>query len=293
MSTTPSRSGAVLEVLHPGLLTLVEDLGRPGHAHLGVGASGAADRPSLRLANRLVGNRESAAALEITLGEAAFRLHIDTTVALTGAPAPITVDGREVAPNAAVRVHRGESVRVGRPSIGLRTYLAVRGGIAVPVVLGSRSRDTLADLGPPPLRMADMLPVGDDVVALPHVDPAPVPALPTVATLRIRPGPRVDHFTPEALETLAGSPYTATPALDRVGIRLRGVAIRHRASEDLPPEGIVTGAVQIPPDGQPVLFLADHPVTGGYPVLAVVAGADQGLAAQIRPGQTVRFRLAE
>jgi biotin-dependent carboxylase-like uncharacterized protein len=276
MSTTPSRSGAVLEVLHPGLLTLVEDLGRPGHAHLGVGASGAADRPSLRLANRLVGNRESAAALEITLGEAAFRLHIDTTVALTGAPAPITVDGREVAPNAAVRVHRGESVRVGRPSIGLRTYLAVRGGIAVPVVLGSRSRDTLADLGPPPLRMADMLPVGDDV-----------------ATLRIRPGPRVDRFTPEALETLAGSPYTATPSLDRVGIRLRGVAIRHRASEDLPPEGIVTGAVQIPPDGQPVLFLADHPVTGGYPVLAVVAGADQGLAAQIRPGQTVRFRLAE
>jgi biotin-dependent carboxylase-like uncharacterized protein len=281
----------VVEVVDPGLLTVVEDLGRPGYAHLGVGRSGAADRSSFRLANRLVGHLESAAALEITLGGAAFRFRADATIAFTGAPVPITVGHRAFGPNAPIAVRTGDFVSIERPSVGLRTYLAVRGGVAVPPVLGSRSRDVLADLGPPPLRPGDLLPIGHDVDGLPNVDVAPVPGLPTIATLRIRPGPRANHFTPDALATLTGSPYTVTPALDRVGIRLLGAALRRRATEELPPEGTVTGAIQVPPNGQPVLFLADHPVTGGYPVVAVVASTDHDLAAQVRPGQKIRFLM--
>jgi biotin-dependent carboxylase-like uncharacterized protein len=286
MPTTPPGP---LEVLEPGLLTLVEDLGRPGYAHLGVGRSGAADRDSFRLANRLVGNRETAAALEITLGGAAFRAGAGATVAVTGAPVPITVDGRPHGPNAAIAVPAGGTLRLGRPPVGLRTYLAVRGGVAVPPVLGSRSWDVLAGLGPPPLRAGDVLPIGTDIDGSPHTDVAPVAGLPSITTLGIRPGPRVDRFTADALDTLTGSPYVATPALNRVGVRLTGAPLRHAVDGELPPEGTVTGAIQIPPDGQPVLFLADHPVTGGYPVVAVVARADHGRAAQIRPGQSVRF----
>jgi biotin-dependent carboxylase-like uncharacterized protein len=293
MAAASPRAGdrKVIEVVDPGLLTLVEDLGRPGHAHLGVGRSGAADRSSLRLANRLVGNRESAAALEITLGGAAFCFHADATIAFTGAPVPITVGGRAFAPNAPISVRPGDIARIQRPSVGLRTYLAVRGGVAVPAVLGSRSSDTLADLGPPALRAGDLLPVGHDVDGFPNADLAPVPDLPATPTLRIRPGPRHEHFTLDALATLTALPYTVTPALDRVGIRLLGAALRRRADEELPPEGTVTGAIQVPPNGQPVLFLADHPVTGGYPVIAVVASTDQDLAAQVRPGQKIRFRI--
>jgi biotin-dependent carboxylase-like uncharacterized protein len=282
----------VFEVLDPGLLTIVEDLGRPGLAYLGVGRSGAADQASFRLANRLVGNPESAAALEITFGAAAFRFHGRATIAFTGAPAPITVGERSFAPNAPIPVRGGDTVHIGRPAVGLRTYLAVRGGVAVPPVLGSRSRDVLADLGPPPLRRGDLVPIGDEVDGPPVVDLAPRPALPAEITLRVRPGPRADRFTPAALTTLTGAPYLVTPALDRVGIRLRGPVLEYRIPGELPPEGTVTGAVQVPPDGQPVLFLVDHPVTGGYPVIAVVVLADHGLAAQARPGQSIRFALA-
>jgi biotin-dependent carboxylase-like uncharacterized protein len=279
----------MFEVLDPGLLTIVEDLGRHGLAYLGVGRSGAADLASFRLANRLVGNLESAAALEITFGGATFRFGVGTTVAFTGAPVPIRVGERAFGPNAPILVRPGETVRIGRPTAGLRTYLAVRGGIAVPPVLGSRSHDVLADLGPPPLRRGDLIPIGDDLNGLPTTDLAPTPALPVEITLRVRPGPRLDHFTPDALASLIGTPYVVTPAIDRVGVRLRGTPLRHRSANELPPEGTVTGAVQVPPNGQPVLFLADHPVTGGYPVIAVVVSADHGLAAQARPGQLIRF----
>ena len=283
-----AAAGNHLEVIDPGLLTLIEDSGRYGLAHLGVGRSGAADQPSYRLANRLVGNQPTAAALEITLGGVAFRFGSTSTVALTGAPAPVTVDGTAHAPNGPLTVRAGSTVRVGRPAIGLRTYLAVRGGIAVPPVLGSRSRDILAGLGPAPLQRGDRLPIGGEIEHYPNVDLAPVPALPSEIILRTSSGPREDYFTPDALARLTAAAYHVTPVSNRVGIRLHGEPIRYRA-RDLPPEGTVTGAVQIPRDGQPVLFLADHPVTGGYPVIAVVESADHGLAAQARPGQTIRF----
>jgi biotin-dependent carboxylase-like uncharacterized protein len=279
------------EVVDPGLLALVEDLGRPGYAHLGVSASGAVDVPSLLRANRLVGNRRSAAAVELTLGRAAMCFPAGATVAVTGAPAEVTVGGRPAAFGAPLEVAPGEEVRVGRPPAGVRCYLAVRGGVAVPPVLGSRSRDTLAGLGPAELHRGDRVPIGSDMdsqpVVLPSVGFEPEPVL------RVNPGPRQDWLVDAALDALFSAPYRVTPQSDRVGMRLSGPPLHHRRAGELPPEGVVTGALQVPPDGQPVLFLADHPLTGGYPVIAVVASADVALAAQVRPGGLLRFTPAD
>jgi biotin-dependent carboxylase-like uncharacterized protein len=170
----------------------------------------------------------------------------------------------------------------------MRTYLAVRGGIAVPAFLGSRSTDVLSGLGPAPLAAGDRLPVGSSVVGSPNVDIAPVPTFPVSPVLRVIAGPRDDWFS--SLEPLLRGPYEVTSDSNRVGIRLAGPALVRTHSGELPSEGMVLGSLQVPPAGQPVLFLADHPVTGGYPVIAVVVEADIPLAAQLRPGQQVRFR---
>lgn len=292
---TPSPE-PVLEIVEPGVLALVEDLGRPGLGAMGVGRSGAADEAGFRLANRLVANHEGAAAVEFVLGGLAVRFRRTATVALTGAPADVRVGERGAAFNAPFSVRAGEVLRVGRPARGLRGYLAVRGGIGVPPVLGSRSWDSLARIGPPPLRAGDLLPLGDDHDGEPSVDVAPVAAQPGEATLRVLPGPRADRFEPSALDTLFGTAYEVTAESDRVGLRLDGAPLRAAGANgaagaiELPPEGMVTGALQVPPSGRPVLFLADHPVTGGYPVVGVVLSADLPLAAQLRPGDEVRFR---
>ncbi|MCX9189940.1 allophanate hydrolase [Carbonactinospora thermoautotrophica] len=282
-----------IEVLKAGPLTTVQDLGRPGYADLGIGESGAADRRSFTLANRLVGNAEGAAALECTLGGLAVRFTRHTTVALTGAPAPARLDGRPVGLNAPVQVAAGQVLRLGLPAVGLRTYLAVRGGVAVPPVAGSRSCDLLSGIGPAVLRDGDRLPVGDETVGLPVVDVAPVPPLPAgEMVLRVVLGPRHDWFTPAAVATLLGEPYEVTSESNRIGARLHGPPLDRAREGELPSEGMVTGALQVPPSGQPVLFLADHPVTGGYPVIGVVVSADIPLAAQARPGQWLRFQVA-
>lgn len=278
--------------MRPGPLTTVQDLGRPGLAYLGVSHSGAADRPAARLANRLVGNAESAACLEVTLGGLTLRFDVAGMVACTGAPAPIRVSGRAAAMDTPVPVGAGETVELGQPAQGVRTYLAVRGGIAVEPVLGSRSTDMLSGLGPPVLAAGTRLPVGDAVIGLPHVDVAPVGALPDEMVLAALRGPRDDWFGREACETLGSEPYEVTSESDRIGLRLRGPALERRRTEELPSEGLVEGALQVTPDGMPVLFLADHPVTGGYPVIAVVDAEDVQLAAQARPGQQLRFRLS-
>ncbi|WP_083459005.1 biotin-dependent carboxyltransferase family protein [Jiangella muralis] len=285
-----SGAGPALEIVEPGLLALVEDLGRPGLGALGVGRSGAADEDSFRLANRLVANAERAAAIEFVLGGLAVRFRRTATVALTGATADVRAGDRAAAFNAPFAVRAGELLRVGRPASGLRSYLAVRGGLGVAPVLGSRSWDSLARIGPPPLRSGDLLPLAGDDDGEPSVDVAPVPPRGGPATLRVLPGPRADRFTPWALETLFGTAYEVTADSDRVGLRLAGAPLRTRDGGQLPPEGMVTGALQVPPNGRPVLFLADHPVTGGYPVIGVVASADLSRAAQLRPGDTVRFR---
>lgn len=283
----------MIEVLAAGALTTVQDLGRGGLAHLGVPGAGAVDRASLALANRLVGNPEDAAGLELTYGGARLRFVRPAWVAVTGAPVEWAVDGRGQGCLGPCFVPGGAVVRFGVPERGLRSYLAVRGGITVPPVLGSRSTDLLSGLGPAPLTEGMTLPVGRVVGGFDGgVDVAPQPGLPAEPLLEIHPGPRADWFTADALDTLLGARYLVSDQGNRVGVRLEGPALTRAREGELASEGMVTGALQVPPDGKPILFLADHPTTGGYPVIAVVASADLRLAAQLRPGDGVRFRLA-
>lgn len=278
---------AEIEVLRAGALTTVQDLGRPGWAHLGVPRSGALDPTALRLANRLVGNTEQAAGLEITLTGCTLRLTHAATVALTGAEVAVRAGDRPGDIGRPLTVPAGTVLRVGPARRGVRSWLAVAGGIDVPPVLGSRATDTLAGLGPPVLRDGDRLPLG-----VPPAEPAPVdvtigPAPAPELHLSVRLGPRDDWFTPSALDLLFGTPYTVSPVSNRVGARLAGAALPRAVAGELPSEGIVLGAVQVPADGQPLIFLADHPTTGGYPVIGVVT--DVTPLAQARPGTTVRF----
>lgn len=281
-----------LEVLATGPLATVQDAGRPGLADIGVGASGAADRSSYRLANRLVANNPDAAAAEITLGGFTACAHGDLLVAVTGAACPIEIDGRGAAADSVLRVPAGAVLRLGTPPAGLRSYLAVRGGIDVAPVLGSRATDLLAGLGPPQLRPGSRLPVGPAPATFPVVDVAPVPGPPDGdVLLRACTGPRADWFTEQALEALAASRFEVSPDSNRIGMRLDGPDLPRARTDELPSEGMVPGALQVPPSARPTLFLTDHPVTGGYPVIAVVRADDVARAAQVRPGQHLRFRL--
>ncbi|MFD5783701.1 biotin-dependent carboxyltransferase family protein [Streptomyces sp. NPDC126933] len=278
-----------LSVIRAGALTTVQDLGRYGHAHLGVPRSGALDLPALRLVNRLVGNPEGAAALETTLSGCAVRPRCAVTVAVAGAPCPVTVDGRPAAWGAPVRVPAGAVLDVGAAVSGVRGYVAFGGGIAVEPVLGSRSTDLLSGLGPGPLRDGAVLPLGRTVGRAAPVDGAPTQAPPAELVLRVRLGPRDDWFTAGALRTLVTRAYRVSPASNRIGLRTEGPPLERAVHTELPSEGLVTGAVQVPPDGRPLVFLADHPTTGGYPVVAVVAERDLPAAAQAAPGTPVRF----
>lgn len=281
-----------LLLLDTGPQALIEDLGRPGYAHLGVAPSGALDVPALRLANRLVGNLESAAGVELVLGGLRLRAQVSCTVAVTGPAAPIAVNSRSRGTHLPLHLGIGDVLTVGPPEAGLRNYLAVSGGIEVPAELGSRSTDLLSGIGPAPLRPGDTLPLGTRYQLPAGADelaPAPVPDELLVPVLI---GPREDWFTDPAGQ-LADGVWRVSPDSNRVGLRLIGPALR-RAPEftdvELPSEPVLTGAVQIPASGRPVLFLADHPATGGYPVIGVVAPAALPLLGQARPGTTVRLR---
>jgi biotin-dependent carboxylase-like uncharacterized protein len=285
----------VIEILRAGALTTVQDAGRAGHAHLGVPASGALDAPALRLANRLVGNDERTAGLEITVTGCRLRFRTASIVAVTGAAVRrLTVDRRGVDAGVPLPVPAGAVLDVGPTTAGVRTYLAVTGGFAVPAVLGSRSTDTLSGLGPPPLRDGDVLPVG------PPQGPAapvwftvpPVPATGPVE-LRVLPGPRRDWFTPAARALFTSATYAVSPKSNRVAARLAGPRLDRAVTDELPSEGLVLGAVQVPAGGEPLVFLADHPTTGGYPVIGVVEPADLPLLAQCRPGAPVVFRAED
>jgi KipI family sensor histidine kinase inhibitor len=287
-----------VEVLQPGLLTTVQDLGRAGLAHLGVPASGAADAGSLRLANSLVGNEAGAACLEVTLGRLALRFESAAVVAVTGALAPVRVGDDEFASGTAVAVPAGSVLRLGAATDGLRSYVAINGGIDVGPVLGSRSADCLSGLGPRPLRPGDWLPVKRPR-SLPRESQRQrprtlVPALPSAGTseLRVIAGPRDDWFSAAAIDALASASFVVSSASNRTGLRLTGPALRRERPGELSSEGMAAGSLQVTHDGQPILLLADRPTTGGYPVIAVVEAADLGLAAQLRPGQQVRFRVS-
>ncbi|GJF21644.1 biotin-dependent carboxyltransferase family protein [Streptomyces sp. HO565] len=279
---------AKLTTVRAGALTTVQDVGRRGHAHLGVPRSGALDAYALRLANRLAGNDADAAVLETTLTGCALRSDRAVTVVVGGAPCPVTVDGRPVAWGAPVRVPAGGVLDVGAVTAGVRSYVAVAGGITVEPVLGSRSTDLLSGLGPAPLRDGDVLPVGVPARPAPSAA-APWPGPPAELILPVRPGPRADWFTPAALRTFTSATYRVSPHSNRIGLRTEGPPLQRASAGELPSEGMVLGAVQVPPDGRPVVFLHDHPTTGGYPVIAVVAESALAAAAQAAVGTPVRF----
>ncbi len=277
----------MIEIVNPGIGSSFQDLGRLGLSHLGVGRSGAADRASHRLANRLVGNEESEATIE-TCGGLSLRLHRPTVVAVTGAHGVIDVrQGRPMAVNGVEHLPAGAEITLRAPDEGMRYYVAFRGGLEIAPVLGSRSFDTLAGLGPH-LTAGLGIAIGPD------------PNTPITTDLGVRPpltteihlfeGPRRDWFTSEAWRTLTTQPFLVSPSGNRVGARLNGTPLERVAIRELLSEGLVEGAIQVPPDGQPIVMLADHPVTGGYPVIAVVAPYHVPSVAQARPGTALRFR---
>ncbi len=289
---------AELEVLRTGPLSLFQDHGRPGLAEVGVGRSGAADRSSYTAVNRLLGNDSGAAAIECVLGGLSVRAHGRVVCAVGGAPVAVTVDGEPVDGRAPVELGDGQVLKLGTPKRGLRSYLAVRGGFEMPPVLGSCSSDTLSGVGPAQIARGDRLAVGPATAGpADHADAGLIWAGDGAdLSLQVLPGPRDDWFGSPA--DLAVGQWVVSAHSNRVGVRLdrpAGVdpsaapALRRKDSRELDSEGVMLGAVQVPPSGQPVLFLADHPVTGGYPVIAVVRAADVDRAAQLRPGQRVRF----
>jgi KipI family sensor histidine kinase inhibitor len=303
-----------VQVLQPGPLATIQDLGRRGLAHLGVPASGAADTGSLRLANHLVGNEPGAACVEVTLGRLALRFDCAAVVAVTGAPAQIRVSAPAPAGGAgpagpgpadcdeptttAFEVAPGSVLRLGAPATGLRSYVAINGGIGVEPVLGSRSTDCLSGLGPAPLRPGDWVALNEPrsrQKALSSARPraAELASGPAPVELRAIAGPRDDWFTSSALDALAEGTYVVSQASNRTGLRLTGPELRRSRPDELPSEGVATGSLQVTHDGQPILLLADHPTTGGYPVIAVVVGADIDRAAQLRPGQKIRFLVSD
>lgn len=309
----PARTGPALEVLAPGPQSLIQDLGRPGLGDLGVSPAGAADARSARQANRLVGNPPEDAVIENVLGGLEVRAGGELTGALTGARTSAVIKGRSgnrPAPmDAPFPLHGGETLHLDTPEAGLRTYLAVRGGIDVPPVLGSRSTDLMSGIGPAPLAAGTVLPVGavHTARAVGQPEPSSLPVdlagggsgLPVV--LRITAGPRHDWFTDDSRAALTAQAWTVTAESNRIGLRLEpgpakasrepspGAALQRSRTEELPSEGVVAGSLQVPPSGLPVLFLADHPVTGGYPVIAAVVPEDLPAAAQLPPGTALRF----
>ncbi|MFI7011457.1 biotin-dependent carboxyltransferase family protein [Streptomyces sp. NPDC050145] len=281
---------ALLTVIRPGALTTVQDAGRKGHAHLGVPRSGALDAPALRLANRLLGNPENTAALETTLTGCAVRPDRDITAVVGGAPCRVTVDGRPAPWGIPVHVPAGATLDAGPATSGLRSYLAFAGGLAVEPTLGSRATDLLSGLGPAPLTEGVRIPLGRAVGPAPALPEAPPwPAPPAELVLPARPGPRSDWFTDAALRTFFTAAYTVSAQSNRIGLRTQGPVLERARDGELPSEGMVLGAVQVPPNGLPVVFLHDHPTTGGYPVIAVVPEQALAAAAQAVPGTPLRF----
>ncbi|WP_105035580.1 carboxyltransferase domain-containing protein [Cryobacterium aureum] len=297
LSSEPPAGG--LRVISPGLQTTVQDLGRPGLAHLGVTQSGALDRGALARANRLVGNSRGAAGLEHALGGLTLEAGSDQVLAVTGADATLHIrraadaTGREVASEMAFALLAGERLTIGAPRRGVRSYVAVRGGIDGAVTLGSRSTDTLSGLGTSALTAETQLAVvllrTGGIVGNPELGRPDLPDVASVTELRFTPGPRASWFSAHTLARFGAQEWTVTTQSNRIGIRLSGEPLLRSRPGEMASEGTLNGSIQIPPSGLPVLFLADHPVTGGYPVLGVVLDADIDRAAQLPAASRIRF----
>lgn len=280
-----------ITVLRPGPLTLIEDGGRPGLGHLAIPPSGALDKKAWRLANRLVGNDESEAVLETTVGGVEFRVDCDCVIAVTGAMAPVEVDGVPAEWGMPLPLRPGQIVNVGVATVAVRCYVALSGGIDVDCVFGSRSTDILSGLGPSPLKDGDRISLGPVLGEVPAVDFVPYRVPQDEISIPVFLGPRHDWLTSESLFALSEQVWTVGTASNRVAIRLEGAQLERSRKGELFSEGMVTGSLQIHSDGTPVIFLADHPTTGGYPVVGVITGEGLDLCAQARPGTLVSFKV--
>lgn len=278
----------MITVLEPGWFTSFQDRGRNGFAHLGVPQAGAADSLSLRHANLLVGNTGNAGALEITLGGPILRFEINTVIALAGGRLEAHLDDSPLPMYQSIPVRAGQVLTCGRLLTGLRCYLAVAGGFSAEPVLASISTDTFAGFGPPPLRAGDSLSVQTHTLNHGWYLRAP-PQFPDNVMLRVIAGPHEKWFTSSALADFLESEYEVRTHSDRTGLRLAGRQIPRSNPGELRTQGMVSGAIQVPGDGQPILLLPNHGTTGGYPVIAVVIHADQPRLGQLRPGARLRF----
>jgi biotin-dependent carboxylase-like uncharacterized protein len=277
-----------LLVVDPGHLTLVQDAGRPGLGVQGVGAAGAFDRSAMRQLHALLGDPPEAAVLEVLAGGLKLRAEADHRLAVTGGIGPVHVDGEHVEHGRAFVAHAGQEIVVGPVELGLRAYVGVAGGLEVESVLGSRSADTMSGLGPPRVAAGDVIEVGTPAHPAEVED---VPALLTsgATTVSAIPGPRDDWFTDDAVRAFFSAQWTVSARSDRIGVRLEGPSLERRVTDELPSEPCVRGSVQVVSAGTPVVLGPDHPVTGGYPVIAVVLDNHVDRLAQVRPGEIVRF----
>jgi KipI family sensor histidine kinase inhibitor len=298
-----ANESATLTVLATGLQTTWQDDGRAGKAALGLSESGSMDKNAQHTANRIVGNPSQSPCLEITQGGFRARANEDVVISVTGAPCPLTLktaDGERFSVEGyrPLNLAAGDEIHVGTPTHGLRSYLAVRSGFVVEQILGSTARDSLAQLGPQPICVGDILQTGAHqhchAVLLDELPPSGLPAVGETVTLDIIAGPRTDWFTTQALDQLTAQSWQVTPQSNRIGLRLAGEQrLERRLHQELPSEGTCSGSIQVPASGQPVLFLHDHPLTGGYPVIAAVAEYHLDLAGQIPPGAFIRFNIIQ
>lgn len=286
-----------IEVVAGGFLATVQDRGRPGHAAIGVSASGAADPIALDVGNRLVGNDPSAAGIEMTLVGAAVRFERGAVVAITGADASPRVDGTPLRGWSAIEVDAGATLSCGRLTGGARAYLCVRGGVAVPRVLGSASTHLATALGGlegRALRAGDRLPIGSAVATTPcrhAIDPRGIIGYRPGETFRVTGGPQASWFARETQDTLASAAWRVAEACDRMGIRLEGPSLALPTPRELVTEGVTLGAIQVPADGRPIVLFVEHQTTGGYPKIANVVAADAARLGQLLPRDTLRFEV--
>jgi biotin-dependent carboxylase-like uncharacterized protein len=284
----------VIRILDAGPQTTVQDLGRTGQMRYGIPPSGPVDRFAFVLANRLVGNPDTAAALECTLVGPRFEMTEPGAIAVTGADMPLTVNGEAAAGWTTLAVKPGDVIKLGPARTGVRSYLGVAGGLDVPVVLGSRStylRGRVGGVDGRALRKGDELSVFPAGPVKPRrVDPRAIPDYTGEPTARAVLGPQADRFTAAGLEALFGGRYEVLPQSDRMGSRLRGPRIAHVRGHDIVSDGIALGSIQVPGDGQPIVLLVDRQSTGGYTKAATICSCDIWRVGQARPGQSLRFQ---
>jgi biotin-dependent carboxylase-like uncharacterized protein len=283
----------MLFVQHVGTLATIQDRGRAGRAHQGVARSGVFDQGAQALANRLVGNASHEAVIEVLLGSLTLVATQACIVAVTGASADVTLNGRDVGQNVALALRADDVLAIGRCTDGLRAYVSLRGGIGGPKILGSRSFDTLGRIGPPPLKVGDSIPSAHSVeLTEPWFEPVPIHSRQHVLDADV--GPRIDWLSNEARRTLVTATWTVDSSIDRTGVRLVGPLLErpeHLVGVELASEAMIPGAIQVPSGGHPIILGPDCGTTGGYPVVAVVTRASLNTAGQLRPGDPVRIRL--